>query len=110
MKWKLTKGNHGTLSLTREGGLSTNKGQGHMPYASIPTKIATSSEAISVQKLEASVPPEREAQMFTAALWHLKAPHVTSGVAALISWKPGKRVSSWFGPRCQQLHINVLMT
>lgn len=57
-----------------------------MPYASVPTKIATSSEAISVHKLEASVLPEREAQMLAAALWHLKAPRVTSGVATLISW------------------------
>lgn len=48
--------------------------------------------------------------MLDAALWHLKVPQVTSGVAALISWKPGKRVSSWFRPQCQQLHINVFTT
>lgn len=45
---------------------------------------------MSVQKLEASVLLEREAQMLDEALWHLRAPRVTSGVAALISWKPGK--------------------
>lgn len=45
---------------------------------------------MSVPKLEAPVLPEREAQMLNAALRHLKAPRITSGVAALISWKPGK--------------------
>lgn len=69
----------------------------------VPAKIAN-------QKPSASVPPERETKMPNGALWHLKAARVTFGVAALISRKAGKRDSSWFGPHCQQLHINALMT
>lgn len=65
---------------------------------------------MALQKLWASVPPERETKVLNGALWHLKAAGVAFGVASLISWKPGKRDSSWFGPHCQQLHISAFMT
>jgi hypothetical protein len=76
----------------------------------LPTKIVKQNNTMSLQEFQSLVPPIRKAQMLDGTLWHLKAGHITFGVASLAHLLiMGKRgLSSWSRHHHQQLYTNAL--